>query len=215
MRALTAAILAVFVAAGGAQSQTPKGPAADTGSYRAQASALIKSAEAGALFVAGASKGGPLAQHVKSSMVCHFEPASPANRIQVFDEGRGDDVGCATQLHDIKVTVFATRAGKADSLGREQAEANAGVRRQWPEVVPYKGEIVVANDKDRPPMMINRFIVSDGRTRQFVRTAAVRVGDWVYTQKAIAPEASAKAAEFYAEASLTFLYREARLGRPL
>ena len=53
------------------------------------------------------------------------------------------------------------------------------------------------------------------RIRQFVRTAAVRVGDWVYTQKAIAPEASAKAAEFYAEASLTFLYREARLGRPL
>jgi hypothetical protein len=218
MRALIAAMGVGLAVAGGAQSQPLKKTAPiDTGAYRAQATTLIKSAEATSLFVAGASPGGPLAQHVKSNMVCHFEPGSPANRIEVFDSGpsRGDDVGCATQLRDIKVTVFANRAPQADALARLQAEANAGVKRQWPSALPYKGEIVVANDKDRPQVLISRFIVGEGQTRLYVRTAAVRVGDWVFTQKAVAPEASAKAAEFYAEASLTFLYREAKVGRPL
>jgi hypothetical protein len=218
MRTMASAITLCLCVAGAAQSQPLKKiTPLDAGEMRAQASALIKKGEAGSLFVAGASPGGPIAQHVKSNMICHFEPNSPANEIKVFDSGaaRGDDVGCATQLNDIKVTVFANRAKGSDALAREQAEANAGVKRQWPSAAPYKGQVVVANDKDRPPLLISRFVVSDGKTQLFVRTAAVRVGDWVFTQKAVAPESSAKAAEYYAEASLTFLYREARAGRPL
>jgi hypothetical protein len=205
-----------LAAAGGAQSQAPK-KALDQNEMRAQATALVKGADAGSLFVAGATKGGPIAQHIKSSMVCHFEPGSPANQIKVFDKGanRGDDVGCATQLNDIKVTVFANRATRNETAASLQSEANAGVKRQYPNVAPYKGEVVVTDDKDRPAMLINRFVVSDGKARLYVRTAALRLGDWIFTQSTVAPESSARNAEFYAEASITFLYREVRAGRAL
>jgi hypothetical protein len=218
MRRLTLAIVTGLLFTGGAYAQPLKKVApVDTAAFRTQATALIKKAEAGDLFVPAASQGGPLAQHMKSNMVCHFEPGSPVNAIQIFDKGpsRGDDVGCATQLNDIKVTVFANRAGANETAASLQSEANAGVKRQWPNVVPYTGPTVTANDKDRPLTLVNRFVVSDGKVRLYVRTAALRLGDWIFTQKTVAPEASAKNADFYAEASLTFLYREVRAGRPL
>jgi hypothetical protein len=215
MRALIAVMIAGLVVAGGAQSQTlKKATPPDTGAYRGQATALIKTAEATAVFVAGASPSGPLVQHVKSNLVCRFEPNSPANQVKVFDSGanRGDDVGCGTQVRGITATIFAVR-GKSDSdVPKSETQTLADFKRQFPDAIDYKGAVAAVTDKTRPSMAIAR--MASPRQQKFMKAVTFKIGPWVFSQTIIAPLQSAAEADAYSEAQLTLMIKDIRLGRP-
>lgn len=214
MRALMVAMVAGLVAAGGAQSQILRTAApVDTGSYRAQATAMIKSAEATPLFVAGASPSGPLVQHVKSNLVCRFEPGSPDNKVKVFDSGpnRGDDVGCATQARGIVTTVFAVRGKHSGDFVKAETQTLADFKRRFPDATAYKGPAPTA-DKSRPPIAMAR-LVSPGQ-QKFLRAASFWVEGWVFSQTVVAPAQSAAEADAYADAQLDLMIKDIRLGRP-
>jgi hypothetical protein len=190
-------------------------PQASSDPMLARAQAIIAGGGAQGLFTPGASASGPNARHVKSGMICHFEPGSTANQIKVFDSGatRGDDVGCGTQAQGVTSTIFATRA-KADSdVVKMETQTLSDIKQRYPDAVDYKGATAPVTDKTRPSMAVAR-MVSPGGGR-YMRAVTFKMGNWIYSQTIVAASGSALKADEYGEIQLSTLLRELRAGRPL
>jgi len=202
-----------LAATGAAVAQPKAQHGADPALARAQS--IIDGAGAKGLFTAGATAAGSYAQHVKSGMVCRFEPTSTANQIKIFDSGatRGDDVGCGAKVRGITSTLFAVRSKSDADVPKTETQTLADFKRQFPDAVEYKGAVSGVTDKGRPIMAIAR--MSSPSKGQFMRAVAFRMGGWVYSQTIIAPAASAVQADDYAETQLTILIKDIRAGRAL
>lgn len=202
------ASLAAALLAQAAPSTAPPNAAAQAAP--ADAGRLIRQAGAEGVFEVESNDPPLKVRHLKSGMVCSFEPTAPANSLKVFDSGpaRGDDVGCNTQFKAITASLFANRASAVGGLEGAARAAVSALKTRWPDATAYSGKSAEMKDQARPPVQVARFvIVSDGR-RMFTRAAAMRVGDWVVTQRITAPEDVALAADIYSEAMLTTLAHE-------
>lgn len=188
----------------------PRSPPVDQAAALSEAQRLIKAADAEGLFEAGATPGGPIARHLKSGMVCHFELGAAGNSIAVFDKGpqRGSDVGCTTRIREILVSMYANRVSDIGDLAQAQAGVIAGIRQHWPDAKPYPGKVADMSAPGVPQIAANRFIVTDQGKPLFTRGAAMRIGDWVFTQRVTAPEAVALAGDIAGGALLINLAKE-------
>jgi hypothetical protein len=206
------AIVGALVLASPALAQErPKPPPVDQAAALAEAQRLVKSVDGETLFSAGADAGGPVVKHLKSGLVCHFDMNPTLNGLVVFDKGpnRGDDVGCSVHVREIVVTLYANPASVIGDLPKAEAGLVSGVRAHWPDAKPYTGQAVSLSSPGAPPIVVDRFLVTDQGKTLFTRTAAMRLGQWTITQRVTSPEAVALAGDMLGGMMLVNLAREA------
>jgi hypothetical protein len=196
----TIAVAAVWaLAAGGAWAAEPPTPEAS-----AEARALIARAGAEDLFSDATDGTVPGVRHLRSGMVCTFEPGDPQNGITIFPNGvRGDDVSCSTDLKEIHVTLYATRYPADQTIDALMTGAVASIRQVWRDVEPYSGRTVTMTAKapgfDR---VTQRFqAVRDGR-KVFTKVTLAKAGDWTIMLRVTAPIELAVTADLYGEVKM-------------
>jgi hypothetical protein len=204
------ALIAPLSAAPTIAQERPRPPPVDQAAALGEAQRLIKAADAEGLFEPGATPGGPVARHLKSGLVCRFELGVAANTIMVFDKGpqRGFDVGCTTRIREIVVTMYANRVSDIGDLAQAEAFVVSGMRKQWPDLKPYTGQVANMTAPGVPPIAVDRFLMTYEGRSMFTRGAAMRLGDWVFTQRVTAPEAVALAGDIVGGTWLVNLAKE-------
>jgi len=204
------AAIALLTGPSAIAQEQPRPPPVDQAAALSEAQRLIKAADAEGLFEAGANAGGPIARHLKSGLVCHFELGVAANNILIFDKGpqRGSDVGCTTRIRDIVITMYANRVSDIGDLAKAEAFVVSGMRQQWPDLKPYAGQVANMTAPGLPPIAVDRFLMTYQGRPMFTRGAAMRIGDWVFTQRVTAPEAVALAGDIAGGALLINLAKE-------
>jgi hypothetical protein len=180
---------------------TVTSPASQDSTAASEVIDLINAAHAQSVFVQ--STWAPSeATHVRSGLTCRFTPGMRENRIALFSPPakRGDDVGCNTRFRDIHSSVFATRAGRGDTLQAAFHKAEVDLLSHYPAARPYTAALAqMSRSKDAPELLARRYVV-EAEGRQLFTSLYVSLADgWVFSQRVSAPADLAMAADMWGQ----------------
>jgi hypothetical protein len=209
VRRIAAAALAAALA-GAAHAQAP---AAQTGAAeppmaeaKTEAARLIAEAKAADLFEDASTGTVPGARHLRSGLVCSFEPGAEANAIAVLDEGvaaRGDDVACTTQVLGVTTTLYATRYSRPVSVREAVDDAIRGIAAQFPGAREYAGRTANADVDPRTPGAATRErarveVMIEGQPA-LAKVDVAEVNGWIIKLRATGPLEPPLATDLFAE----------------
>jgi len=202
--AAVAALVAAVALAGGAAAQPAAAVERATDAARAEAARLIAEARAGDLFEDASTGSVPGARHLRSGLVCSFEPGEQANRIFVLEESvapRGDDVACATQVLGVTTLLYATRYPKPVSVREAVDDAIRGVAAQFPGAREYGGR--TAKVDPSAPAAANRErarveVTIEGQPA-LAKIDVAEVNGWIIKLRATGPLEPPLATDLFAE----------------
>lgn len=184
----------------------PKPTPQQIAAARAEADAIIKTADAADVFENITDSNLPTVRHRLSGAVCGFEPGKSLNQIHIFSgPPRGDDVSCETQMMDIEQSLIITRWKQRFNTDQALGIAVMAIKKRWPEAQPWVGQVVTmkSDDASLPEYKTARFSIQlDGRPT-FTRATVSTVGEWSVLQRTTAPASAAMASDLVAETSMT------------
>ncbi len=203
--AVAAAFLSLMMGQPAAQAP-PRAPAPATAEARGEAARLITEARAGDLFEDASTGTVPGARHLRSGLVCSFEPGSAANSIFVLDEGaapRGDDVACTTQVLGVTTTLYATRYARPVTVREAVDDAIRGIAAQFPGAREYAGKTANADVDPRTPGAATRErarveVTIEGQPA-LAKVDVAEVNGWIVKLRATGPLEPAMATDLFAE----------------
>lgn len=171
---------------------------------RAQADAAITQLGVGDYFVNASEGEMARVRHKGSRMTCML-PDDPADFHIVFgpDGPRGDDVTCQSKLLGAE-TQRAVRTPNAPPLQGLLTQAVRSLGNEVDGMKPYRGTSVSATSELAKDMKLAtaRFTGRQNGQPVYARVSVFVIGDWVYTQKVVAPKEMGEAADLIAEIEL-------------
>lgn len=182
--------LSLHPPAGHAQP-APAGAQAEAAAAKAEGDALLAAADAADLFTNESDQGNGaiLLRHKASGFRCVLNPGKAANKVTIYSQPRGDDVGCTTQTFSDTRTFYITRARGA-STDIALATAVQGIISRFRGAKPVRAGRPSAPLLSPPPGLV----VPESRTAVFrtatgdERVTVGKVGDWLVKYRFSAPE---------------------------
>lgn len=188
---LLAAILAGPVAAQPAPQQ-PSATPEQIAAARAHADRLIEQAGASAWFENVTHSARASVRHVPSGMRCTFS-GSDSDQILIFPAGdleipRGDDVGCVivNREFSLSTTLYATRYPDGRSEQIAFADAISAIRIQYPQAVPFRGEVTTAAVAGDMPL-VGAFEIPRETGVALSIVYVSQIGDWMFKGRVSGP----------------------------
>ncbi len=211
-----AALLVALIATGPAAAQlataAPKTPGtpAQTAAARSEADRVITAADAGDLFANATDGIVPRMRHLKSGLVCGFDPGDAGAAIKVYDSAgmpRGDDISCGHHLRDITLTLFVTRYPQPMTAHQVLQESVNAMHQRFTDMAFWTGDAASVKPQGKPgPPAVEpetvRIAAKLNGAAVFTRSSAAACRGWIIAQRVTVPVETALAADLAAELEL-------------